>query len=449
VPSPVRCVSYLTGVTKKKGGEKKIMTDLKKKIAVVFASGALLLNTVLPVFAQQTYEISGNGTNSDNEITSTITTTTTVVQENVADVYNDVDVDADTGGNDANDNTGGDVEIDTGDADVDVAVGNTLNSNSAEVGCCPSGPIDVLISGNASDTDNDVNLGLKSGTEVFQSNYADVTNKVDADADTGDNDAEDNTGGSVKITTGDAEVDVEVFTTANANSAQVGDGGGLGSLSARILGNGTKSDNEIKIDLASQVLLAQENVADIFNGVWADADTGDNDAKDNTGGDVEIDTGDADVDVEVDNMVNFNWADLDCGCLLEDLLAKIAGNASDSTNKITLKLGQGQLAFQGNCAEEGGPEGLGDDHKGDCELDNKVDADADTGDNDAEDNTGGVDGADPTIETGDAHAGADIDNSGNVNVLGDGPDLELPGDWGVDFGFNWAFFWAWLMGSSE
>ena len=112
------------------------MTNLQKKIATFIASGALLVNTALPVLAGTTIEISGNGTDSDNDATISFGQSTTVVQSNTADVYNQVDAEADTGDNTANDNTGGEVSVETGDDDVNVKVGNTLNSNSAEVDCC-------------------------------------------------------------------------------------------------------------------------------------------------------------------------------------------------------------------------------------------------------------------------------------------------------------------------
>lgn len=409
------------------------MNKFQKSLASAIATGALLVNSMLPVFAETTIQISGNGTGSTNSSGVSFTQSTTVVQSNVADVYNKVDADADTGDNDANDNTGGDVSIETGDADVDVKVENNLNQNSAQVDCCVGGDTEILISGNGSDTKNTANVGLGNSTTVFQDNYADVTNKVWADADTGDNDAKDNTGGDVSIETGDASTSVVLGTTANANSAKIGGSGqAAGSLSVRILGNGTESTNTIDLSLLGALALVQGNVADVYNKVDADADTGDNDANDNTGGEVSIETGDADSDVSIDNMVNFNWADADCGCLLEDLLVKIADNGSDTSNTIKAELGSELTVFQGNCAE--GPQGQGG-NEGECELENKVDADSDTGYNDAEDNTGEA-GSDPSVVTGDASTNVEIENSGNSNVYGAMPDWDLP-EW--DFNFNFSF----------
>jgi len=86
-----------------------------------------------------------------------------------------------------------------------------------------------------------------------------------------------------------------------------------------ISGNGANSDNDIKIELENEVNIDQDNYANFDNNIDADANTGDNDANKNTGGDVEIKTGDAEVDITLDNSANINWVDVDCGCTTGDL----------------------------------------------------------------------------------------------------------------------------------
>ena len=292
---------------RKKGGDNKNMNRFQRSLATALAAGALLVNTVLPVFATTTIVVSGNGEDSDNTVEASFSQSTTVVQSNEAEVENKVSATATTGANEAKDNTGGDVSIETGDAEVKVDVANTLNQNSAEVECCPGGDVEVEISGNGSDTKNTVELGMKSGVEVFQGNLADVDNEVEAFAGTGKNEAKDNTGGSVSIETGDASVTIGLSTSANWNSAKVGgSGGGLGSLSALIVGNGTDSDNSILLGLGSGVLIEQFNEAEVENLVSAFAGTGANEAEDNTGGESSIEPGNATVDVSGDNAFNFN-----------------------------------------------------------------------------------------------------------------------------------------------
>jgi hypothetical protein len=72
---------------------------------------------------------SGNGADSDNTANSTTTTETTITQENNASVNNELKLVANTGGNSASDNTGGDNEIKTGDAKVIANIVNFVNNN--------------------------------------------------------------------------------------------------------------------------------------------------------------------------------------------------------------------------------------------------------------------------------------------------------------------------------
>ena len=270
-------------------------------------------------------KISGNGSDSDNKADVDVNNTLSVIQANNADVDNDVDVDANTGGNKAEDNTGGEVEIETGDAKVEVAIENMVNQNVANIGGGDGGSVDVEISGNGSDSDNDVYLDLNNYVGVFQNNNADIENDVDVWANSGNNEAEDNTGGDVKIDTGDADVSVDVKNKANFNGLNLDDCCEL-DLDIKVAGNGADSDNKADVDLNSTLLATQDNQYDcdggqgfgIFSGnhrggdcndVEVASNTGDNKAEDNTVGDDEdpaIQTGDAGADVEVSTEANSN-----------------------------------------------------------------------------------------------------------------------------------------------
>jgi hypothetical protein len=393
------------------------MTDFKKRLTAALSAGSLFFSLAAPAMAETTITISGNGASSTNTANVQYTGDTTVVQTNNAAVTNNISASTNTGGNDANQNTSGDVLIKTGDATTDVSVENILNSNHAVVDCCNVGDTDLEISKNGAYTDNDIKLKDDSDISLYQTNNAAVTNNVDADAKTGKNNANQNTGGNVAISTGDATSLVDVSTAANANYAVVGGDQASGSLSARILGNGYASDNLIDLQLDDDIALVQTNSASIYNNIDADAKTGKNNANQNTGGDMLIATGDATVDVEVDNMVNFNWANLDCGCV-QDLLAKIGENGANTDNDIKVKLDNDQTAHQTNSSG----------------LNNNVDGNAKTGKNDLNQNTGDTDG-DPTIWTGDASSFVEVNNSGHVNSYG-GDMPELPWDWDFDFHFS-------------
>ncbi len=407
----------------------------KTRLTTAIATGAVLLNAMAPIaLATTTIQITGNGAGSDNWTTVNQTSVTSINQTNSANVTNNVDADAKTGNNDANFNTGGTVGIMTGDAKVETNISNDLNSNAAEVDCCNAGDTNVNITGNGADSNNGVALDQSTITAVDQSNNAYVSNNVDADAKTGGNDADSNTGGDVLIRTGDASVDVNVSTNANVNMAHVGSANGSSNPSASfvISGNGAGSDNYITASLAKLTSVAQDNSAYVSNNVDADAKTGYNDANFNTGGDVLIGTGNAKVMADVNNAVNFNHADVDCGCTW-DVLAKIAGNGADQdpwwwdtdSNLITLNLDSIKAIGQGNGSD----------------LNNNLDdLTAKTGHNDVNSNTGDVEGGDPGIMTGDATVDSSVNNSGNVNVVGDMP-FDFPDMPEIDFSFNFSAFW--------
>jgi len=76
------------------------------------------------------------------------------------------------------------------------------------------------ISGNASGSNNSININQNESNTVNQSNSADVNNDVNASADTGGNSANDNVGGS-SIKTGDATTNVNINNQFNTNKADV------------------------------------------------------------------------------------------------------------------------------------------------------------------------------------------------------------------------------------
>ena len=187
------------------------MHKLLYKAGTGIAAAAIIAQGFAGVaLASLDVEISGNGANSDSTANVTVANTTAVTQNNTANITNNVNVSADTGKNDANKNTGGDVDITTGNASTTVGVSNTANANVADVNGCCSTDLNVKISGNGAKSDNDANVKVANDTRVTQNNRARVENDVYVDADTGKNDANSNTGGSVSITTGNADTTVAV-----------------------------------------------------------------------------------------------------------------------------------------------------------------------------------------------------------------------------------------------
>lgn len=398
---------------------------IKSRITTAIATGAVLLYALAPAALAESVNVTGNGAFSDNTVKVKDNSSTDVTQSNNAKVTNDISSNASTGGNSSSFNTGGDTRIITGDATDKVNVSTDVNLNKAVVkdcGACDNSNLDLKISGNGAFSDNNVKVKNDNTISLSQDNNAKINNDINANANTGKNDSSFNTGGDSIIKTGDAKTYVDVDNKANANIAHIGGGAGSsGSSSVNITGNGAFSDNSAKISQDSAVVLDQYNKAKIYNDIDANANTGKNDSQFNTGGTTAIVTGDAKTKVGVDNMANFNIADLGCDCIIgEGLHLKIWGNGAESKNKVAVNHDNSLYTSQDNYAH----------------LYNDVYGNSKTGNNDISFSTADVYG-DPIIKTGDARSYTDVSNAGNVNSFNEGHSLHLPGyDLGVDFNLN-------------
>jgi hypothetical protein len=401
-----------------------------KRILTALATGAVLLQAVAPIaLADTTLTITGNGADSHSSANLSNSSNTTVVQNNTATVNNNVQTNVSTGGNRASDNTGGNVVVDTGNAKSTVSLTTVANSNTANVsGCaaCNGGNATVNISGNGSDSHNHVNLDNSSNTGVYQSNDANVNNTVNTDANTGNNDANRNTGGNVTVYTGNATSNVDVTNALNANVANVGGNSNSGAgADIKVVGNGSDSRNSVNLDNTPSTLITQDNGAYVNNDVNSHLKTGNNDANDNTGGNVTVDTGNANSHVGVDTMANFNAASADCGCMMTGVDAKIGDNGSDSSNKIAADLGGDFSVFQGSR-----------DAGNDAVVNNNVDPRLDSGRNDANRNTGAGYNDPVYVVTGNSNSDTSVSNELNKNVVGQGSAIELPGGTQVSLNFD-------------
>ncbi|MBI4080862.1 MAG: hypothetical protein HY430_03785 [Candidatus Levybacteria bacterium] len=195
---------------------------LIKKIATGVATAALLTTSFIPAaFADTTGEISGNGSGSTNKIIVNENCSNIVDQTNITKVKTTVHATANTGGNTASGNTGGDVTIDTGAASNAVTVTVTGGNNDATVNscCCSTGNVDATISENGTDSYNKIKKNSSNSTLVSQYSKTKVKTKAKKlKAKTGYNKANDNTGGTVGITTDDASNTVDVTVDAGHNT---------------------------------------------------------------------------------------------------------------------------------------------------------------------------------------------------------------------------------------
>jgi hypothetical protein len=248
--------------------------------------------------------------------------------------------------------------------------------------------ITITNSSNGRDSENKAKVELNREIVVTQSNNTSVSNEVNQDANTGDNKIKDNIGGDIELTTGNVTQDANVSTQAGFNSAQVNDCGCDYEVEIINEKNGRDSENTAKFEAGDTKTLFQENNTYVKNDVDQDANTGDNDVKDNIDGDVSVKTGSVDQDAEVATLAGANHGDLGGDGDGESSFSLTNSmNGRDSENEIKVELLRGLLATQANNAE----------------VKTYLDQDGDTGDNEVKDNIGGVD-----VETGDIDQAAII-----------------------------------------
>ena len=337
----------------------------------------------------------------------------------------------------------GDTTITTGDAGAGATVTTTANRTTVSPGSLCSaciGDVSVKNSGNGEGSNNSSTVDLDSNSTVAIDNDANVDNYLDLDADSGDNTASYNVGDSA-ITTGDANVSGVVITSANETGLGVveyniledhngdiilalPDGlfgcstcGLSGDVDLQNTGNGTDSNNDIAVAIDNSSTTNINNNADVVNNLNLDANSGDNEASYNTGGDSNITTGDANVAANLINFVNSTivggvafivniFGDLVGDIIFPDALPGIGGttlsaantgNGADSTNNIDINSDNTQNTTLNNLAT----------------IDNVISIDGTTGGNETKYNTGG----NSSIETGDVFVNAEVINVINTNLL--------------------------------
>ena len=177
-----------------------------KKILLGIISLTVIVNPYY-IYADE-ITVSGNAEGSTNNVNVSTTQTTQTEQTNTAEITNNVEIDANTGDNTANENAG-DVNITTGDVNATSEIINAgINQNYVEAGCC-NGELAINISGNGSDSNNTVGYSSNNNTNVSINNNANISNSVNGSANTGYNSANQNNG-SVSIKTGDIAVIIAV-----------------------------------------------------------------------------------------------------------------------------------------------------------------------------------------------------------------------------------------------
>ena len=307
-------------------------------------------------------ENSGNGEDSTNSGDITAITNNNTFQTNDAMVENNMTLDANSGTNYTNSNTGGDSLVETGDANVSANALTFANNNlegnvlyavvnifgdlvgdillpdlSALASCCGF-DASITNSGNGSGSTNTGSVDVSTNDTTYQFNNVELENNLLLDANSGDNSVSGNTGGTSSVETGNTSVEAQILNVANMNLAGGnwwlvlvneagtwlgkiigGDGSNMagssgfeflvnefGEITVVNSGNGEGSTNTGSVVSETNNTLVQTNTAHIENNLNLSANSGDNSASKNTGGNSSIVTGDANIIANIVNFVNNN-----------------------------------------------------------------------------------------------------------------------------------------------
>lgn len=150
---------------------------------------------------------------------------------------------------------------------------------------------DVEVIGNGTKSDNNVKVENTNTVDLKQTNNLTVTLNISSKASTGGNKASGNTGGSTSIKTGDATTETAVVVSGGDNKATVPSCGCEADNSVKVNGNGKKSDNKVELKNKKELKADQKSDVKVTGNIDSKAKTGKNKAKNNTSGDVEVETG--------------------------------------------------------------------------------------------------------------------------------------------------------------
>ncbi len=204
------------------------------QIGIIDIFGALIGDIILPEseINSDTSTINQNIAGSNNTAAINSTINENISQTNEANIINDLTLNAETGGNSVNNNTGGDSIIQTGQAYVNTNTINIANSNAMDENLLivivnkagewigkilgvPEGSL--LWESNGSDSQNSSIVSEETNINLEQTNNAVIKNNVNLSANTGGNSASYNTSGNNVIKTGEAKIVANLINFVNNN----------------------------------------------------------------------------------------------------------------------------------------------------------------------------------------------------------------------------------------
>lgn len=246
------------------------------------------------------------GADSDNENELEVDNEVELELENMADIWNELDFEADTGDNEQNKNTEAGDQT-SGDASLDTMIATWANNDAGFAGAA-GGEVSVDVSAEntvtGADSDNENEFEIDNEYELEIDNDAEIDNEIDVDIETGGNEQNKNTKGGDQ-TSGDAEVAVSLGNAVNNGSSAAGAGVNELDVTGSFTNDttGADSDNENELDVENEVEIDIDNDAEIENEVDVEADTGDNEQNKNTEGGSST-SGNVEIEINIVNEAN-------------------------------------------------------------------------------------------------------------------------------------------------
>lgn len=360
-----------------------------KKLATLTGSLALLAWTVLPAIAAGNNCSNGTtGPFASNYCTINNSSNVTVNNVNDAQITNNVTARSNTGGNSASYNTLGGA-ISTGNATLNATVSSVANINTTTVSGGPSASNNSGVNDITGPySDNRIDISNNRNVDVWNSNTATVNNSVNVTANTGDNNADYNTG-PASVMTGNAGLRASVGTHVNDSATGISAGaGGTGGNSGANNTTGPFSTDYVTINNTSDVTVNNVNDLIVGNFVDALANSGRNSASYNTlGGAIGTGNAGANVGVNTEGNINTTTISMLMGGFANDGSNGVTGPYSD--NRVDLLNSQNILVDNwNNKCESHNADRLKCDPS-DLGVFNYDNDEANTGDNDSDYNTGG------------------------------------------------------------
>lgn len=279
---------------------------------LIFLGGVLVAFSLYsPTFSfAQEILIEDNGSSSNNQIVISSSNNSTIVQSNTSNVSNNIEVTANTGGNEASSNTVSQTNIETGEVLTNTEVLNSTNIQSLESNCCLSNDNSSLeIKNNGDNSTNILDMDNKNQQSVNINQNSYITNNIDINANSGNNQALSNQG-NVLIKTGDVSSETKINNIANLLNVNLKQGQPK-NFHLKISKNGDNSTNIIDFKNQEFNLLTINNQAFINNDLSVFGNSGNNKSKDNLG-DVEIITGNIFLDTVITTKTNWTDTKVDC-----------------------------------------------------------------------------------------------------------------------------------------